>query len=1074
MTDLETPIPRGTSYKSNSLREAESANVDNLLAWVLRLIPDDVRPDFTDNVLANLKACIRVAYTHYELFDAEFYRDNYLRGTPEDRSDIDPYEHYLEEGRYRGFSPNPYFDADQYLRHNTDISSISIDPCLHYMFYGWKEHRTSGTAFDAHGYLEGNPDVKAAGSVPFQHFMLHGRAEGRTPNGKSKLFNELDARLGENVSPDKLSLGTLVFVSHDAEFGRAQDALRSIGQWVHQNTAYSVRFVTLKNGPSLPEFEEIAPTLALQSDDGSEVSLDLLETLCGPDLRGVILNSAQSVPVLEYFPKDLPCLAYIIEHSAALRASEADATLIKDRVKKIIVESEAIGVALCDQLGIPEERLQILQVVEQEGERTPNTQAGTRATSPGWADQTGPQIFALIQRAANLKPSVSVIVPNYNYADYLPQRLASIEAQSFQDFEVILLDDSSTDGSVAILENWARARPNTRVIVNEANSGSPFKQWIKGMELAQSDLIWIAEADDFCGPDLLSTLVSSFADRNTSLAYAKSVPVNAKGEVQGDYQALYLNRISEGRWSAPYDVTDHQEANLGLGIANCIPNASAVMLRKFTPEPEFEARVTSMRMCGDWYFYLHAMRGGRVSYCDAASNCHRRHPRTVTAQTEGSSLYFDELQTVRDYVQDTYSLGSATMARIERFVTQDLDRFEVTDPADRAAILTRATRTKPGKHLPSVLFVVSDLSPGGGQMLAVRMANAWAAMGGRALLANVAYLPSHPEVVSQISSRVAFIPDLGQGDAGLNTICANYDVDIIHSSMWWADAYVATHGIEDVPHMPWLTTMHGCHESILENPQIDHRFHDLMGYMRQRMDAWVPVAEKNMRIFDRVGMPDHVTRIPNGVPVNLPRSLTREELGLRESAVVLCLASRAIETKGWAAAAQMVQSLNSEGLSVDLILLRIIKTYEDLKELDLPHVHLYGHRGNIQDYMAACDIGILPSFFVGESMPLVLLELMALGKPIVATDAGEIPFLVADGDAPCGLIVPLVNAGQLDATAFRHALKALIADPDRRSQFGAAAKHRYETRFTIEHMMESYRQVYEDVLRRRARDKTAS
>ncbi|MEM9239909.1 MAG: hypothetical protein AAGB07_08020, partial [Pseudomonadota bacterium] len=231
MTDLETPIPRGTSYKFNSLREAESASVDNLLAWVLRLIPHDVRPDFTDNALSNLKACIRVAYTHYGLFDAEFYRDNYLRVTPEDRSGIDPYEHYLEEGRYRGFSPNPYFDADQYLRYNTDISSISIDPCLHYMFYGWKEHRPSGTAFDPHGYLEGNPDVKAAGSVPFQHFMLHGRAEGRTPNGKSKLFNELDARLGENVSPDKLSLGTLVFVSHDAEFGRAQDALRSIGQW---------------------------------------------------------------------------------------------------------------------------------------------------------------------------------------------------------------------------------------------------------------------------------------------------------------------------------------------------------------------------------------------------------------------------------------------------------------------------------------------------------------------------------------------------------------------------------------------------------------------------------------------------------------------------------------------------------------------------------------------------------------------------------------------------------------------------------------------------------------------------
>lgn len=49
---------------------------------------------------------------------------------------------------------------------------------------------------------------------------------------------------------------------------------------------------------------------------------------------------------------------------------------------------------------------------------------------------------------------VSVIVPNYNYARYLPIRIESILNQSFQDFELILLDDASTDNSIQILEKY--------------------------------------------------------------------------------------------------------------------------------------------------------------------------------------------------------------------------------------------------------------------------------------------------------------------------------------------------------------------------------------------------------------------------------------------------------------------------------------------------------------------------------------------------------------------------------------------------------------------------------------------
>jgi len=89
-------------------------------------------------------------------------------------------------------------------------------------------------------------------------------------------------------------------------------------------------------------------------------------------------------------------------------------------------------------------------------------------------------------------PNVTVIVPNYNHARFLRQRLDSILTQTYQDFELILLDDCSTDDSRTILKEYA-ADPRVRLELNEANSGSPFKQWNKGVQLAQGKYVWIAE-----------------------------------------------------------------------------------------------------------------------------------------------------------------------------------------------------------------------------------------------------------------------------------------------------------------------------------------------------------------------------------------------------------------------------------------------------------------------------------------------------------------------------------------------------------------------------------------------------
>lgn len=97
-------------------------------------------------------------------------------------------------------------------------------------------------------------------------------------------------------------------------------------------------------------------------------------------------------------------------------------------------------------------------------------------------------------------PTVSIIVPNYNHSKYLNQRLDSILNQTYQDFEVILLDDVSSDNSVEILQAYSKHPKVSHLIVNEQNSGNTFKQWQKGIALAKGTFVWIAESDDFCEP----------------------------------------------------------------------------------------------------------------------------------------------------------------------------------------------------------------------------------------------------------------------------------------------------------------------------------------------------------------------------------------------------------------------------------------------------------------------------------------------------------------------------------------------------------------------------------------------
>lgn len=223
-------------------------------------------------------------------------------------------------------------------------------------------------------------------------------------------------------------------------------------------------------------------------------------------------------------------------------------------------------------------------------------------------------------------PKVSVIVPNYNHAKYLRQRIDSIFAQTFQDFELILLDDKSTDDSVDIINSYQMDSHVSHVVVNENNSGNPFCQWIKGIELSKGDMIWIAESDDVADKDFLMTLVS-LMDKNPDavIAFSHSYLI--------DEEECLINNDFHGH-SNPDEVKvfdGNKFARHIMTTCNYIFNASMVIFKKSALSNVSDAFL-QYRTCGDWAFWMEICLQGKVIEVGNRLSYFRQHENKVTAR----------------------------------------------------------------------------------------------------------------------------------------------------------------------------------------------------------------------------------------------------------------------------------------------------------------------------------------------------------------------------------------------------------------------------------------------------------
>jgi glycosyltransferase involved in cell wall biosynthesis len=228
-------------------------------------------------------------------------------------------------------------------------------------------------------------------------------------------------------------------------------------------------------------------------------------------------------------------------------------------------------------------------------------------------------------------PDVAVIIPNFNHAGFLRQRIDSVLGQSFADIEVVLLDNCSTDHSREIMESYRDDPRITHIEYNPVNNHSPFKQWKRGMELTRADIIWIAESDDFADKDFLAVLLPVIRrDERLGIVYCQSWNVDARGQITGNWKE-HTDDLNREKFESDFTMPGPEYIRNFLVHRNTIPNASAVIFRRKYCEMAGGVE-TSINICGDWITWMKILMVSDVFFCAKSLNYFRRHENSNIAR----------------------------------------------------------------------------------------------------------------------------------------------------------------------------------------------------------------------------------------------------------------------------------------------------------------------------------------------------------------------------------------------------------------------------------------------------------
>jgi glycosyltransferase involved in cell wall biosynthesis len=241
-------------------------------------------------------------------------------------------------------------------------------------------------------------------------------------------------------------------------------------------------------------------------------------------------------------------------------------------------------------------------------------------------------------------PRVSVCIPSYNYARYLPDAVGSVLAQTFTDYELIIVDNRSTDNTEEVVAGFVRSGVPLRFHRNDRNLGQA-GNFNRCIELARGQYVQLLCADDTLEPTCLAKLAAAL-DGHPSASLAGAARFIVDERLSQLKILAYSDRFAEER--------GHDVILRCLLKGNLIGEPSSVMFRKDLAARGFTERY---RQIIDLEMWFHLLEQGDFVFLPEPLSKFRQHGGQQTWENLKDPTFFDDMWRIfneyidRDYIR---------------------------------------------------------------------------------------------------------------------------------------------------------------------------------------------------------------------------------------------------------------------------------------------------------------------------------------------------------------------------------------------------------------------------------------
>ena len=237
---------------------------------------------------------------------------------------------------------------------------------------------------------------------------------------------------------------------------------------------------------------------------------------------------------------------------------------------------------------------------------------------------------------------ISVVIPVYNVENYLHVCINSVLKQTYQDFEIICIEDGSTDSSLEILEYFSNKDSRIQIIRNDSNKGPGYSR-NRGLDVAKGKYISFLDGDDWISPDAFEILVKKIEQYNLDLLFFKNIVYYEEPREFGFeeyYDMEFMNKFVN-------QVFNHWDLNKTELFSISSPPWNKFYLKSFLDENNIRFPNENLIYEDNPFFYKAITSAKRVSIIDNYLHNRRRRYGSIT-------MFNDE--SLFDYINIMYKI----------------------------------------------------------------------------------------------------------------------------------------------------------------------------------------------------------------------------------------------------------------------------------------------------------------------------------------------------------------------------------------------------------------------------------